>query len=210
MAQSALLTNTTISNNLESGNGAGIYVGYRAQAQEVTLVNCTVTENRAFKEMATGSLPDDRAGGIYVESDMDVLMYNTIAAWNFAGTGGGINSDLGVQLAVPHSGTIGGSSNLIGVAAPGSYTGAAIIINTSDPLLGALGYYGQQQTMRTHAPLSTSSAIDAGDNAVALTYGLDKDQRGLARPVDYYPTVGRPGTTIDIGAVELAFGEMYS
>jgi hypothetical protein len=49
--------------------GAGIYVGYQSSAQEVILVNVTITENVAFKGPPS-SLPNDKAGGIYVESDI--------------------------------------------------------------------------------------------------------------------------------------------
>jgi hypothetical protein len=49
--------------------GAGIYVGYQSSAQEVILVNVTITENVAFKAQSS-NLPTDKAGGIYVESDI--------------------------------------------------------------------------------------------------------------------------------------------
>ena len=70
--------------------------------------------------------------------------------------------------------------------------------------LTALGYYGG--TTKTHALRSNSLAIDAGDNSTAEFYFL-ADQRGLDRFVDWD---GVGGDRVDIGAVELAFGELYS
>jgi hypothetical protein len=206
-ANDAILTNSTIANNTTEDNGAGVYVGYRAPGYEVTLVNMTITENHAYTSTSAGSLPDDHAGGIYVEADMDVLMYNSIVAYNFAGSGSGINSDLGVEEAIPYSGHIEGSNNLLGVIGISYYYGGAIVIGSNDPLLSQLGNYGGPT--RTCVLLQNSAAIDAGDNAVALSYGLDEDQRGADRPIDF-PGVGRPGAKIDIGAVELAVGEIYS
>jgi predicted outer membrane repeat protein len=213
-AGSTLILNSTISNNLETGNGAGIYVGYQSSAQEVILVNVTITENVAFKGQSS-SLPDDKAGGIYVESDMDVFMYNTIAAYNFAGTAM-INSDLGVEEATPHSGHIEGTNNLIGMVGNSNYYGGAIIIEDEDPYLDDLGYYGG--TTRTQRPQinagpmmnENSLAIDTGDDAVALAYELEEDQRGFSRFVDHpkSPPFIRPGPRNDIGAVELALSEM--
>jgi len=209
-ANDALLTNSTIANNTTDDNGAGIYVGYRAPGYEVTLVNVTITENHAYTTTPIGNLQvehPDHAGGIYVEADMDVLMYNTIVAYNFAGSGNGVNSDLGVEEAIPYSGHIEGNNNLLGEIGNSNYYGGAIVIGSNDPLLSELGNYGGPT--RTCVLLQNSAAIDAGDNAVALSYGLDEDQRGADRPIDF-PGVGRPGAKIDIGAVELAVGEIYS
>jgi hypothetical protein len=72
--------------------------------------------------------------------------------------------------------------------------------------LASLGDYGGPT--KTHALLSNSAAIDAGDNAVALAYLLDQDQRGLDRIVDWDEDEFE--ARVDIGAVELAFDEVYS
>src|SRR5262249_28267274 len=90
----------------------------------------------------------------------------------------------------------GTNGNQIG----GESGGAAI-----DAKLAALAYCGG--TVKTHRLLSTSTAIDGGDNAVASAYGLDEDERGLDRIVDWD---GTGGDRVDLGAVELAFGEIYS
>jgi hypothetical protein len=209
-AHSVLLTNTTISNNVTDENGAGIYVAYRTSAQEVTLVHLTITENHALASTSTGSLPTDKAGGIYVEADMDVLMYNTIVAYNFAGISD-VNSDLGVGGTSPYQGTIGGIGNLIGVVGNTNYYGAAYFIGTNDPGLADLGYYGGPT--RTHVPLSTgtwfNNIIDGADTTATVAYGLEDDQRGLDRLIDF-TGINRPGLRSDIGAVELADGEIHS
>lgn len=62
----------------------------------------------------------------------------------------------------------------------------------------------------THVMVETSDAIDAGNNAVAMAYGLFQDQRGghFNRIADF----GDDDVfeTVDIGALELAFVEEYS
>jgi hypothetical protein len=60
----------------------------------------------------------------------------------------------------------------------------------------------------THALEETSDAIDAGSNAVAMAYGLLRDQRGLGRFVDF--DEDDEEHVVDIGTLELAFDEVYA
>jgi hypothetical protein len=209
-AQDAILVNTTISGNQSDDKGAGLYVGYHASASEVELVHVTITENRALK-FQSGALPEDSAGGVYVEADMDVYMYNSIVAYNFAGNGTAIY-DLGVGGGSPYQGTIGGLGNLIGEKRNSNYYGGGIIINSNDPKLTPLGDHGG--LTRTHALELGSYAIDGGDNSVLFDedyeeFELVKDQRGFLRPIDH-PSAGRPNQAkADIGALELASNESY-
>jgi hypothetical protein len=96
-------------------------------------------------------------------------------------------------------GAIDGSTGLTGTGA--QYDSASTPL---DAVLAELGDYGG--TTRTHRLLSTSPAIDAGDNSVIGGYG--EDQRGLPRIVDW--EADDEDDIVDIGAVELAFEENYS
>lgn len=188
---SLLATNSTISGNA-AAQGGGIF----AAGAGVQLVNCTVTANRA-----------NVGSGIY--SNTGTALHNSIVAGNLNSAGYPTTSDIGGYFASGSSyNLIGYDSNLgnginngVNHNMVGGQSGAPAI----DPRLSALGYYGGP-TM-THVLLSDSVAIDAGDNAVALSFGIDEDQRGEDRVVDWD---GVGGDQIDIGAVELAVGEVYS
>jgi len=157
------VNNSTISGNTTS-SGGGIFAG---GGGTVRLNNSTVSNNTA----STG-------GGIYndpnVPAPADIIMQNTILAGNTASGSG--QDCLGTITNSDH--------NIIG-----DTTDCAVTAGTSDqfnvdPLLGAFlslqGYYPL---------LSSSPAIDAGDNITCLNL----DQRGVTRP---------QGATCDIGAYE--------
>ena len=87
--------------------------------------------------------------------------------------------------------TITGGNNLTGTAA-----------SPLDPLLGPL--VGHGGSTKTHALLSGSPAIDAGDDALAVANGvaLSTDQRdGFSTRIFDDPTT--IGSGVDIGAFEL-------
>jgi hypothetical protein len=139
-------------------------------------------------------------------------MYNTIVAQNFSGpTGSQVDADLGRSTTTPAgSFSLGTSSyNLVGAVGNSGITSSNnnIILAGADAGLMALDDYGGKT--RTHALLSTSQAIDAGDNAKATAIGLLYDQRGngYERIVDWD---GDTDIRVDIGAFELALGEYYS
>jgi CSLREA domain-containing protein len=185
-----------ISNSTISGNGALAFSGggiSQNGSGSVTIVNTTITGNTAG---ASG-------GGIRVFSGT-VNIRNTIVAGNSATTSG--PDVFGAFISNGHN-LIGNSDGSSGFGASGDQvgTGAAPI----NPLLGPLQNNGGLTF--THALLSGSPAIDAGDDCVTLASGsggclvtpLMTDQRGTGfdRKVD-----GNSDgvTTVDIGAYEAA------
>lgn len=190
----ANIRNTTISSNA----GVGMSV---ADATAI-LTNVTVTQNRVSNSTETA--------GLYADSGSTIELHNTIVAQNYAGPSGSeVLADLG--QAATGSFSIGTSSyNMIGVVGDSGFTASQnnIILGSSgDPGLTALGNYGGPT--RTHALLSTSQAIDAGDNAKALALDLIYDQRGedFDRIVDWDQDLD---ARVDIGAFELAISELFS
>lgn len=173
-----ILTNSTLSNNKANAGGGGIDNGGTA-----TLTNATVTANRADADgNGTGA-----GGGIGTFGGLTTsttTLFNTIVAGHFTGTGTTTN-DLGeknvetasVNNLIGDSGSAGGltNGNLIG----------------GDAKLGPLADNGGPT--QTHALLSGSPAINAGDNT-KISGGITTDLRGLVRVA---------GTNVDIGAFEL-------
>ena len=175
--------NSTISGNISQVPGAGI-----VNAGDLSVINSTITNN-----MAAFS-----AGG--VRNIFTIRLRNTIIAYNFTSTGdphvdvtGNFNSD---------------GNNLIGISdgATGFTNGAnGDVIGTSasplNPRLGALSNNGGPTD--THSPLSTSLALNRGNNCVTNLscpsnnppVPLTTDQRGSGFPRIF-------GSFIDIGAFE--------
>ena len=182
------VTGSTISGNSTlgaGGQGGGLFVS-RGVA---TVRNSTVTNNSG----GTG-------GGVFVGNEFgptNLQIQNTIVAGNTATTAA-------PDLSWSATGTSAQTAALnVDYSLIGDTTGSGITSTTGtgnlldvDPLLDPLADNGG--TTLTHALLSGSPAIDAGDpnfDPGAITPALTNDQRGLgfARVVD-----GR----VDIGAVE--------
>lgn len=111
-------------------------------------------------------------GGVYnafitVGYQCDLVLNNSI----FAGNLGGLDVSI---LSVP-GGTATGASNLVQTS---SGLPAGVVSLTSDPRLGPLQDNGGPSF--THALLTGSPAIDAGDDSTCTV----TDQRGLPRPLD--------------------------
>jgi CSLREA domain-containing protein len=189
------LTNSTVSGN-SAVNGGGIF-----NFGTVTITNSTISGNSA----------NNIGGGIF-NNGGTVTLTNSTVSGNSAGNGGGIANSRTVNarntiiaannagFATDFNGTLTSQGyNLIGSISArnitGTTTGNQIGVN---PLLAPLGFYGG--STQTHALLSGSPAIDAGDNCVTtLTCAannppaaLTTDQRGASRIGD-----------VDIGAFEL-------
>jgi hypothetical protein len=170
----------TVSNSTLSGNSAGYGGGiYTPSTNPATLTNVTLTANRATY-----------GGGVYGYGGLLVL-HNTLIAGNFDGATGTTPDD--ISGALDPSGDynlIGDGTGMTGLSngVNGNLVGSAA--NPIDPLLGPLDDNGGPTL--THALLSGSPAIDAGNNA----YATDWDQRGpgFRRIVN---------GTIDIGAFEV-------
>lgn len=194
------LTNSTVSKNATTGveaDGGGIFGG-----SSFFLTNSTVTNNNANGAGAFG-------GGIYADSDFsDMTIVNSIVAGNSAASG---NPDLrpggsSGSLIVEHS-LIGDNSgtDLSEAQTPdsdGNLIGGSGA-NAIDPRLGPLQDNGGPT--QTHALLSDSKAIDAGDNLLANDLDdndLTTDQRGTPfnRIVDGPDLNGT--ATVDMGAYE--------
>ncbi|MDP2674298.1 MAG: choice-of-anchor Q domain-containing protein [Dehalococcoidia bacterium] len=180
--------NTTISDNNVGGGfeGGGIYSN-----GSLGVTNATIVGN-------TGVI----GGGIYVSAGTALLTNVTVAGntTQFAGygaiTAAGSTTLLNSIVASNSNGNCGwailsGGHNLDSGNTCG-FTAAGDLINT-DPLLGPLANNGG--LTQTHALLTGSPAIDAGDNTGCPA----TDQRGADRPLDG----DQDGTaTCDIGAYE--------
>ncbi|AFZ22821.1 putative calcium-binding protein [Cylindrospermum stagnale PCC 7417] len=177
----ATLLNTTISGNRSFGDGGGISISGTA-----TLINTTITNNTAdFDNDGFGD-----GGGI--SSQGTVTVQNTIIAGNF---------DSGNEAPDIAGAVTGNGNNLIG-----SLTGASGSIGTgSDITFASAGITNINQVIAsladnggatfTHAIVSGSAAINAGDNTL-IPSGVTTDQRGITRTI---------GDTVDIGAYESPF-----
>ena len=172
-----ILTNSTVSGNTASSNGGGGI--WNAVDSTMTLTNSTVAANVA----ETGS------GGGIRNVDATAKLANTIVAGNTSSSGpncSGNNTSLGYNL-------IGDTTGCIYIPATGDLVGDGA--SPVDPKLSPLADSGGPT--QTHALLSGSPAIDAGNPAGPGSGGNAcpaTDQRGVARP---------QGPRCDIGAFEL-------
>jgi hypothetical protein len=184
------ITNSTISGNHSTGSVGGI----SANAATTSIRNSTI----AFNTSASAS--PDQGPGVYlfnsyataghpfgVEIESSILSNNTY---------GGIENDFGAHAAAAaNTFNLTSNNNLIR-SAPGAVRPASV--TTSCPLLAPLRDNGGPTF--THALLSHSPAIDAGNNDATL----NEDQRG--RPsLDSapYPYPRSSGLGPDIGAYEV-------
>lgn len=202
--------NQAINNGGSNANGGAVHLFGATSGAEATIVNSTFSGNTseyragAFQLTGNSSMTivnstiayNDAVtsdGGLRSISSVPVVLHNTILAQN---TAPGANPD--------GSGTLdsGGQNNLVGAhAGSGSLdtvvNGNLIGINPQlDPTLSSNG--GATQT---HALLSASPAIDAGNISQSLSVlnGLDfVDQRGFNRVFDDSSATG----SVDIGAYE--------
>jgi predicted outer membrane repeat protein len=180
----AVIHNSTFSGNSATGyEGGAIYV--TGSSTDVELINSTITLNSAWK-----------GGGFWVHNGATLLAHNSIISGNSASYSAWDDGDGALEAASSYN-VLGYINN--GVSLP---TGMGNQTGVSDPGLTALGDYGG--AVPTHALLTGSDAIDAGDNSVALAYDLDFDQRGFDRFVDGDDD---DDERVDIGAFELALGE---
>ena len=195
------ITNSTISGNAAGNNGGAIY----HDGGVLSLINSTLSGN--VSNGGTG-----RGGGIYVNSG-SVNLTNSTIAYNTANNGGGVfnsggtvnsgNSIIGNNFGATgfdFSGTLTSQGyNLIGNTSLTNIAGVTTgnIVNRFIQV-GALQNNGGGTF--THALLSGSPAINAGNNSLSLdatNQPLTTDQRGAG-----FPRIlnGR----VDIGAFESA------
>ncbi|MEX0613058.1 MAG: choice-of-anchor Q domain-containing protein, partial [Pirellulales bacterium] len=183
---SVTLTQSTVSGNSSTGpsaSGGGIRT-----IGAVTLTQSTVTDNHALGLTAMG-------GGVFqanTGSNHPFSISGSIVAGN---TAAGSGADL-VKDQDPQS-TLTVNYSLIGVTPAGGFVGIGNITGL-DPLLGGLVDNGGPTL--THAPLTGSPAIDAGDPNIVFN-PAEFDQRG-APFVRVFDGAGADGARIDMGAFE--------
>jgi CSLREA domain-containing protein len=186
----SLISNNSIGSGIATSQGGGIFAG------NLTLTNSTVSGNRSTSTSGQG-------GGIFVTTSA-VIKSSTIAQNLATSAGGGITATAAnitntiiadntlTELNSPspskdvQGSVISGGNNLIGNTTGSSGWIASDILN-QNAKLAALADNGGPTL--THALLSGSPAINAGNNADAPA----TDQRGFARIV---------GGIIDIGSFE--------
>jgi hypothetical protein len=177
------LRNTTVSGNTSSaGGGVGGGISNR-QGFVVNLYNSTITANSA-----------GGAGGGIRNNDGTVRLTNTILASNTAGTNPDCTDSGGKTITSQGHNLVGDVTGCTFSTGTGDLMGTA-----SSPIVPNLGpLQDNGGSTKTHALLTDSPAIDAGDPATPGSGGFacePADQRGTSRP---------QGDACDIGAFELA------
>jgi hypothetical protein len=197
----ASIKNSTFSSNTSATNGGAL-----RNNGVLTLVNCTVVGNRA----ADGGT-DGAGGGIKTTLGQPTTLYNTIVVGNVKGFGGGVPSDLDVNV-MPSS-----FNNLIGDA--GSAGGLVNVVNGN--IVGNGGILNPTLAdnggpTKTHALVANSLALGAASEAAPGFVPVD--QRGVARhpgapnigsveDPNLLPNNGAPGVSITPSASPLVAHE---
>ena len=199
----AIVTNSTISGNTVTGtDGVGGIINIAILGGSPTLVvtNSTIFGNNTIGSSGTGGLSNNTtscASGCI----RTVRLRNTIVAGNLRN--GSSANDISGPI------DLSSSSNLIGTGGSGGLSNGVNgnQVGVANPGLAPLANNGGPT--QTQALLSTSPALDAGDNCVtqiahcsdANITQLSADQRGFNRLVDG-PDVNTTAT-VDIGAFEM-------
>jgi CSLREA domain-containing protein len=181
------LINSTVSGNRVTDNGGGIFNSGVANVSNSTITNNQAGETAFFGSVGTG-------GGVFNASGAKFNFQNTILAGNFETVGIPAPPPIKMMF-VSTPGECDGTINSIG---SNLMTIANCTVSGSAPILGNpnLGPLQNNGPTQTHALLSDSPAIDAGDpGGCRDEFGalLTTDQRGF----------NRPAWGCDIGAFEL-------
>ncbi|MFT5327120.1 MAG: hypothetical protein ACI8P0_005008, partial [Planctomycetaceae bacterium] len=211
------ITNSTISGNTSTGNAGGIFA-----RGGLNLLNSTVSGNVAagvggginhfgtssiINSTITGNIADSDnndatdGGGIKIGNVNQLTLQNSIVAGNFV-DGSSTANDLSGSISFltnPINNLIGDAGSSAGITdgtngniVGNSGTGTRDINTVLNTTLADSG-----GTTLTHALVSGSVAIDAGDNTTATNAGITTDQRGTG-----FARIAN--TTVDMGAFELA------
>ena len=191
------------------GSGGGMFVNGGPTPGNVIITNSTFSANSAAQY----------SGGLRANNSAAVFIVNSTFTLNDAGVNGGGIGSFDSSLVTIFNSIVSANSapsqadanglfadvsdyNLVGTATPLELRNAGSHNIVSDnPRLQALGFYGGPT--RTHPLHADSLAVDAGIDALALTWGINSDQRNAVRPVDYFVAPNGSGGTTDIGAFEL-------
>jgi len=214
---SAVISESSIANNIASVNGGGIYL---SNSSSLTLTNSMVYSNTAvqagglYNDGGTAVIANSTISGNWADQDSAIMQDGTTSVMALAHTTLVSNTAAITDTAIGiYSGTLTISNSIVahngalncalsgGVFISDGYNledgdscglNAAGDITNTNPMLGPIANNGGNTW--THALLVGSPAINAGDPAYAVLTG-DYDQRGVgyARVVN-----GR----LDIGAYE--------
>ena len=186
-----VVENSTVSGNSSGFAGGGVFTNGAMTLTNVTISGNSASDGAGFRNAGTASLTNVTINGntgIGMENfDGPITFKNTIVANN---SGGNCSTRSGPIVSDGHNLD---SGNTCG------FTGTGDLINTN-PQLGPLQDNGGPTF--THALLTGSPAIDAGNPAVPGSGGnacAATDQRGFVRPIDGN---GDSTATCDIGAFE--------
>lgn len=193
------LDRCTLVNNTAGTFGGGVFSN---GPMGLELLNSTLSANAALSE---------DGGAVFVQSGPAAIIHCTLA-WNSAASGGGIrsvpdttavaNTIIAGNTAAAAVKDAEGLFQVSGNNLVGDITGSddswgendltgIDVTAVLDPVLRKNG-----GTALTHALLADSPAIDAGDDSVAVSSGLDFDQRGAG-----FNRIN--GAAVDIGAYEV-------
>ena len=181
---------STFSGNVADGDGGGL-----SNEGTAVIKNSTFSGNTSNFGGGGGLFNCDN-GGIANMTLVNVTSTNNAAGY----AGGGLYNltTVSVKNSIIAGNTSGDDSQVFDEPTDAVTTDLGNNILSGDPKLGPLQDNGGPTF--THMPSTGSPAIDAGDNAAALTAGLTTDQRGLARALDG-PDADTT-QTVDIGAAE--------
>ncbi|MBF0194308.1 MAG: DUF4347 domain-containing protein [Magnetococcales bacterium] len=169
------ITNSTISGNSAAGSGGGLYL---SGANTNTINHSTIAFN-----ISDNNDSGSTGGGIY-RSNSTVNMSHNIVSNNYQDSASSVASDL--------QGTFGTLDyNLFNDVAGATWTTNTNSIAT-DPNLQSLANNGG--SVKTHALLASSSAVNAGNPSVSSEPTYDSRSTGYSRKVG----------TIDLGSYERA------
>ena len=163
----AVMVNCTFSGNKAADNGGGLFIDHDCI---VTIANCTFINNTAdYDNNGTGF-----GGGICngISSNSTISISNTIVVDNISGASA--NDDIYNET----GGMVNSSYNIVGFFT--GYTAGTGDITGDQPSLNLGPLQNNGGATETHALLTGSIAIDAGDPA--FTSPLDFDQRGDGFP----------------------------
>ncbi len=175
-----VMVNSTVSNNVSNLDGGGIYFrsDNNATVYDSKFINVTIAENTARGIYNQKPVTGSHGAGLYVDAKAKLKLQNTLIAKNYG-------EDCVISAFTSSLGNNLDSDNTCGFGQTSDQHG----VTNDNVLLGGLADNGGP--MVTHALLTGSPAIDAGNSTVCDTEG-GIDQR-------YYL---RDDGSCDIGAFE--------